>query len=456
VSARRKQSLKRRWEGISSVPGLKKDIAALAVLVLAAIVATIGTGSFIGGTNPFADRFILKAEFEQVPGLNPNATPHVPTIAGVRVGDVTGYEPTDHGTAIVTMSLDPKVTTIYDNATALLRPKNPLNDMQITINPGNPPGKPLASGGLIPVGQTKRPIQINEALGHLDERAQAAINDLMVSSDIALVNAPRDFPAGIAATDQTLQNLRPVMTALQVRKDNIAKLVTALSQIATALGGDKERAVKLADATQQTLRVIAANDKDLVATFDQFPGLSNQLRSALSATQDLTKELNPTLDNLSKASKDLPDALKDFKKTAHELGETADEAKDFVKEAKPVVADLKPFVSDLSNSVDDLQHITKNLDRDTDVLKTYLTVLHVFFVNTKSVFGTGDANGTQIRGHASAALPDATQFLPGGEPGYAPGPEGGVVPGKPNAFTPIPAYVPGESSDHKAQNTGGR
>lgn len=449
-----KRTHRSRWERLKTTPGLKKDAVALLVIAVFAVGALAGTASFLGGTNPFATRFILKAEFEQTPGLNPNATPHVATIAGVRVGDIADYEATDHGTAMVTMSLEPNVTTIYDNATALLRPKNPLNDMQITINPGGPPGKPLASGGVIPVGQTKRPIQINEALNHLDERAQAALQDLMVSSDIALASAPRDFPDGVKAADKTLQNLRPVMTALEVRRDNIAKLVTALSQVATALGGDKERAVRLADATQQTLKVIADNDKDLVATFDQMPGLSTQLRSALSATQDLTKQLNPTLDNLSRASDALPDALSRAKDTAKELGKTVDVAKDFVSEAKPVVSDLKPFSNQLSNSVDDLKSITGHLARDTDVLETYLTVLHVFFVDTKSVFGPGDANGNNIRGHFVASLPDGPQALPGGQPGYSPGPEAGLKPGKPNAYTPIPAYVPG-SAEHNAQNTGG-
>jgi hypothetical protein len=119
-----------------------------------------------------------------------------------------------------------------------------------------------------------------------------------------------------------------------------------------------------------------------------------------------------------------------------------------------VVSDLKPFSNELSNSVDDLKSITGHLDRDTDVLETYLTVLHVFFVDTKSVFGPGDANGNNIRGHFVARFPDGPAALPGGHPGYSPGPEAGLVPGKPNAYTPIPAYVPG-SPKHNAQNTGG-
>jgi phospholipid/cholesterol/gamma-HCH transport system substrate-binding protein len=453
-ATRRKRGFAQRWERLLSTPGLKRDVMALSVLIIVAIGSMAGTGYFLGGQLPWTDHYVLRAEFEQVPGLNPDATPHVATIAGVRVGDITDYEATDRGTAIVTMELNKDVPTIYDNATALLRPKNPLNDMQITINPGTDAGKPLASGGLIPVGQTKRPIQINEVLQHLDDRAQAAVTDLMVASDVALANAPKDFPDGIRATDQTLKTLRPVMESLSTRRENIAKLVTALGHIAGALGGDRERATRLADSLQTTLGVLAENDRDLVATFNEFPGLSKQLHDALSATQDLTKELNPTLDNLSEASDELPDALDRFKKTTHELDDTVDSAKDFAHEAKKVVKDLRPFVGKLDESMDDLVGITRTLDRDTDVIFNYLTVLHVFTSTTSSVFGPGDKHGNNIRGHAEFALPDATQFLPGGDPGYSPGPEGGLKPGKPSPFTPMPAYIPG-SPERNSRTSGG-
>lgn len=455
MNAKKKRSAGQRWERLISTPGLKKDVVALGLLIAVAIGSMAGTGYFLGGTLPWTDHYVLRAEFEEVPGLNPNATPHVATIAGVRVGDITGYEATDRGTAIVTMELDENVPTIYDNATALLRPKNPLNDMQITINPGNEPGKPIASGGMIPVGQTKRPIQINEALQHLDDRAQAAVTDLMVASDVALANAPKQFPEGIKATDQTLTTLRPVMESLSTRRDNIAKLVTALGHIANALGGDRERATRLADSLQTTLGVIAANDRDLVATFNEFPGLSDKLHDALSATQDLTKELNPTLDNLSDASDELPDALERFEKTTDELGDTVDSARDFAHEAKSVVKDLRPFVNKLHDSMDDLIGITRTLDRDTDTIFNYLTVLHVFTSTTSSVFGAGDGTGNNIRGHAPmVSFPDATQFLPGGQPGYSPGPEGGLLPGKPSPFTPMPAYIPG-SPERNSRTSGG-
>ena len=443
MTPKKKASVGRTWERIRTVPGLRRDSAALAVLIFGAILSTIGVNHFVK-SGLFAHTVTYRAEFADVAGLNPDSTNHFVSIAGVRVGDVSDWTPTNRGTAIVEMKLTPPFGTIYDNATAVLRPKNPLNDMSITLSPGGPPGHPLAENGLIPISQTKRPIQINEALGHIDERTQNAINMLMSSSDIALANAPQQLPGGFKAADVTLAKFRPVMEALQVRRDNIAQLITALSQISTALGGDHQRAVTLATSLQQTLKVLADNDNNLTASLDQFPGLSHQLHDALSETQKLTKQLNPTLDNLKDASDELPKALDHFQDTVGELDKTVDAARPFIRSARPLVHDLRPLVDDLNDSLDDIRPVTARLDRDTNVIGTYLSVIQVFIGNTTSIFGAHDGQGGNIRGHAVGKGPDPLGSLPGGDPGYSPTPaDAGTGPGVPSGATPLPFYVPG-------------
>ncbi|WP_445187813.1 MlaD family protein [Pseudonocardia sp. Cha107L01] len=444
MSTKKKFSVRRAWQRVRTVPGLKRDVGALVVLIALAVVATLGIQSFLGGSGLFSHKVEYKAEFADVTGLNPDATTHFVSVAGVRLGRVSSWEPTNRGTAIVTMELTPPFGTIYDNATAVLRPKNPLNDMSITISPGGPPGRPLPEGGLIPVQNTKRPIQVNEALSHLDEKTQAAVNELMTASDIALASAPTTLPGGFQATDATLATLRPVMTALQTRRDNIAQLVTALGDIASAFGADHQRAVTLADTAERTLRVLADNDRNLASSLRELPGLNSKLRDAMSETQHLTKQLNPTLDNLREASDELPDALDKFHDTTKQLDKTIDVAKPFLAVAKPVIADLRPIIFDVHDSLDELHPVTKNLDRDTKVVGTYLTMIQAFIMNTASVFGVHDAQGGNIRGHVEFKAPDGPHFLPGGDPGFTPRPpDAGTGPGPISGATPLPHYVPG-------------
>lgn len=414
-------SFRRHWERVRTVPGLGRDVTALAVLVVAGVAAAGVIQGNATTAAPWEDRALVKAEFEQVPGVNPKSS-HVVTMAGVRVGKIADWEVTERGTAVLTLDIE-EGHPIYENARAVLRPKNPLNEMQVEINPGAPPAQQLPDGGLIPASQTVRPIQADEVLSHLDARTQQAVTDLLVESDTALVRAPQDLPRGLSAADGALNGLRPVVEALETRRKHLSTLVSSLSDIAAAAGDNDARLAKLADSAQQTLGVLASNDRSLRRGLEELPGLGVELRRALTRTQDLTEQLNPTLDNLRAASDVLPKALRELRGTVDALDGVVKDAGPLVQKAKPVVADLRPLAGDLDGSLRDLRPVTRNLDRDTGIVSRYRDDIAAFVYNTASVFGAGDTKETGIiRGHFTLALPDGG-FLPGGRGGWAPTPE---------------------------------
>lgn len=427
--ADKKKPWARRWERLRTVPGLGRDAGALTALVVLGLTAAVVIQSNLSSTPPWADRTVVRAEFESVSGVNPESSGIV-TIAGVKVGKIAGWEAGDHGTAVLSLEIEPG-HPVYANAHAVLRPKNPLNEMSVEINPGGKPADRLPDDGLIPLSQTSRPIQADEVLAHLDERAQLALTDLLVESDVALARSSETLPGGIAATTDTVNRLRPVVGALKTRREKIGQLVTALSRIATAVGDNDERITKLATATQQTLTVLARNDSALRDSLGQLPGLTDQLRAALTSTQNLTEQLDPTLDDINRAAGELPPALERFETTVGNLGATVDAAKPVVAKAKPVVADLRPMVSDVDDTLTALLPVTGRLDRDTATVMSYLTDIQAFVYNTSSVFGAGDAQGSIIRGHLIVPLPGAG-VLPKQPPnGYFPGAENGLPQGGP-------------------------
>jgi phospholipid/cholesterol/gamma-HCH transport system substrate-binding protein len=392
-------------ERLRTVPGLRRDVTALAVLIVVGLVSTMFIKSYLGGSAPWADHTIVRAEFAQVPGLNPKSQNSV-TMAGVKVGTVTASTATAKGTAILTLDIDGH-HPVYRDARAVLRPKNPLNEMQVELNPGTSAGKPLPTDGLIPLSQTERPVQADEILSHLDERSQVAMTDLLLESDVALARAPENLPKGLAATTDTLNAAQPVVKALQTRRAKIAQLVSALSDISSATGKNDARITHLAASTQKTLAVLAGGDAALRASLSQLPGLTSEVRKALTSTQSLTTQLDPTLDNLKKASVQLPPALKRFQSTAGNLGKTVKAARPVLDKARPVIADLRPTVADVNTSLGSIGQVTNQLDGDTQTVMTYLTDIRAFIYNTSSVFGAGDANGGIIRGHLIVPLPGA-------------------------------------------------
>ena len=417
-------SMQRRWERVRTVPGLGRDVTAIVVLVIAALIAATILQSKMSITFPWSDRTHLQVEFASVPGVNPKSS-HKVTMAGVTVGKITGWEPTAKGTAVLKLEIE-SGHKFYSNARAVLRPKNPLNDMTVEINPGGPPSARLHENGVIPLARTEKPVQVDEILGHLDERTQLAVTDLLVQSDVALKDAPEELPTGLDAVQGTLLKLQPVVDSLKTRREKIAKLVTALSEISNALGRNDTRTAKLVDATQATLSVLGKNGGDLRSTLAQLPGLSHDLQTALSSTQRLTGELNPTIDGLGAASKDLPAALKKLDGTVDQIGSTVDKARPFVALAKPVIADLRPLVANANPALTDLVPVTASLNQDTGTVTSYMDDIRAFVYNTSSVFGAGDGPETGIiRGHLVVPLP-GFGAIPGGHGGYKPGNENGL------------------------------
>jgi phospholipid/cholesterol/gamma-HCH transport system substrate-binding protein len=407
-----------KWERVKTTPGLGRDVTAFVAMVVAGIVGVVLIQGALANGGPFESRKDVKVEFAAINGMNPDSQPKV-TIAGVVVGYVEDAETTDHGTAVVTLNMEAQYP-VHTNARAILRPKNPLNDMQVEVNPGGPPAPELADGAVIPAAQTERPVQADEVLQHVDERTQTALTSLLSESDTALMHASQQLPGGLGATSSTLQRLQPVTDALKTRRENIRALVTSLAQISAAAGHDDSRLARLADSTQRTLTSLAGNDDALRASLDQLPDLGNQVRDALQGTQRLTQQLNPTLDDLHQASDALPPALDELRGTADKLGKTVDAAAPVVDKAQPVVGDLRPVVDDVHDSLGTLEPVTGRLDRDTGIVTSYLTELRAFIYNTRSVFGAGDAQGGIIRGHV--VVPTGAFVVPQ-QPGYAPGPQ---------------------------------
>ncbi|WP_329060836.1 MlaD family protein [Amycolatopsis sp. NBC_01480] len=407
---KKKFSLRRTWERVRTVPGLGRNVLTVIVLITLGVISTsviLGNQRFI---LPWADRYVFSADFAQAPAINPGQQPKV-RIAGVEVGQITGSAVTGTGTARLTMSLEPG-NTIYRNAHLVLRPTNPLNEMYVEVDPGGPPQPPLPANGVIPVGQTERPVQPDEVLDHLDDRSRAALTNLLSASDVALANAPATLPGGLRAADGTMVAVKPVLDALAARRDNIANLVTGLSRISGAVGHDDARLAELLDSTQSTLSVLAQHNADVQATLAELPGTTDQLRRAMDGVSGLTNRLNPVLDHLDQASAQLPDTLRKLGGTVDNLGATVAAAKPVVSAAGPVVRDVSPLVGDVHRSLADLEPVTRDLIPDSALLVSYLGDLQAFIYNTNGAFSLSDANGGFIRGHVAVPLPDAG-VLPG-------------------------------------------
>jgi len=405
-SQRPKNRLHLMWERVRTVPGLARDVTALVVVVALGIAAGSVILTQLDVSPPWASKRVVEAEFAQAVAVSPGNAQEV-RIAGVEVGRITAARPTERGTSVITMELDPG-HEIYRNAHAVLRPVNPLNQMYITLSPGGPPALPLGPDEVLPVTQTERPVQAEEVFEKLDDRSRVALAALMSESDNALANAPETLPAGLRSTGDTLDALQPVMQKLAQRRENIQRLVAAVGEASTALGGNDERLTKLVTSLQQTLGVLSARDDDLARSLQAMPGATDEIRNVLGSLGGLTDELNPTLDNLETASADLPDALSALADTTRPLREVIDRLGPVVANGRPVVAGLRPAVDDVQGALLDLAPVAHCLDDVTSKVTPWMYDLGGFVYNTKSLFSVHDQNGGWGRGHVTVDLNSPT------------------------------------------------
>jgi phospholipid/cholesterol/gamma-HCH transport system substrate-binding protein len=388
--------LRETWRRIRATHRLGRDLAVLVALV----VLGSGAAAYILAHQrvvwPWEHRVPYRADFVEAPGISPGNGQEV-RIAGVRVGDVSRAEITPDGRARLTLSLQKRYGAVFDNARAYLRPKSPLNDMYVLLDPGGPPARRLRPGAVIPVAQTARPIQVDEVLTHLDERSRQALGVLLAESDVAMTRADA-LPGGLKATDSMLVNLRPVVEALQTRRALIARITTALSDIATAAGEDDIRLARLLASARTTLETLSARDADLDATLAQLPDFNDQLRRSSQAVAALGAELDPALDGVKAASDRLPAALAGLTAVVDHLDGTIDRLRPVVDGAGSLLGDLRPLAESGRAALSDTVAWTPRLDPTTANLVRHLPDVGAFFEHGVSETGLEDANGPILRG----------------------------------------------------------
>jgi phospholipid/cholesterol/gamma-HCH transport system substrate-binding protein len=391
-----RRKLHNTWTRIRATKGLGRDLAIIAGL----IVLASGVGGYIlthqRVSFPWQEKVSYQADFEEAPGVAPGQGQEV-RIAGVPVGEITKSDITPEGRARLTLSLQKRYGTVYANARAFLRPKSQLNEMYVFLDPGGKPAEVLKPGSVLPLAQTTRPIQLDEVLSHLDDRARTAGRIGLEEADAALAR-PETIPPDLQATDAALVALRPVMEALDTRRDKIARLVTAFADIATAAGEDDARLARMLDSARETLDTLAARDAELDATLRQLPGLGDDLRTASGAVSELAGQLNPTLDGIKAASDRLPGALAGMSGVVDRLDRTVDLARPVVDGARPLAADLRPLLASARPALTDTVAWSHRLDPVTANLVEHLPDLAAFVYQGNSVFQLEDANGPILRG----------------------------------------------------------
>jgi phospholipid/cholesterol/gamma-HCH transport system substrate-binding protein len=350
---------------------------------------------------PWSNTYTIKARFSAADGVVSGLGQPV-NVVGVKVGEVTGASLND-GQAVVTIQIDrDQLPHVYANASAVLQPITPLEDMQINLSPGTPSAGPLGSGATVAVSDTTSPVQLSDLLSTLDTDTRTFLTSLISSIGQGTQGRGVDIRRIFNTLGPTTGDVARISQALAARRTELASLVHNLADVTHAASQDRQLA-SVVSAGDQTLNAVAAEQGPLQQTLAQLPPTLAVTRSTLIHLQPFAEQLAPTLNALAPAVKRLPATL-------HALEPFAAEGTRALKtEIRPLVTAAQPLVTKVEPTVKSLYAATPYLSQSFQVLEYLVNEIAYnpnegenqgflfwagwFMHNVNSWVSSGDANG---------------------------------------------------------------
>ncbi len=331
----------------------RKDFVAILVLVAGAL----GVAAYILYHQPSftlgQSYYTVRAEFASSAAVTPGQGQAV-TIAGVQVGLVGGVQ-LENGQAVVTMNIFKKYAPIYRDATVLLRPRTPLKDMYLALDPGTTRAGAVPNGGMLSAGSTTPDVDLDQILASLDSDTRSYL--LLLLSGGA--GAFRDPASTVPALQGTFKRFAPLdrdtrtfATLLSARSRNLSLAIHNLQRVATALGGVDGQLASLIQSSNTNFAAISSQAANLQAGLTLLPGTLAQTNQTLGKVQGFAAQLGPTLTQLLPFARALAPALTASRPLFHDTTPVIrDQLRPFSIAVQPLATALKPAATELSKAV---------------------------------------------------------------------------------------------------------
>ncbi len=322
--------------------------------------------------------YTVRAQFQTAAAVTAGQGQPV-TIAGVAVG-LVGSVSLEHGRAVVTMDIDPQYAPIYRNATVLLRPRTPLKDMYLALDPGTRSTGAIPDGGELSAASTEPDIDVDQILSSLDADTRSYLL-------LALAGGAQGFDGpgatGSQPSPQTVADLRGIFKRfapldrdtlafsrlLATRAQNIRDAIHNLRALTTSLGAVDASLASLIDASDTNFTAISSQDAALQSGLTQLPATLQQTSETLGKVQTFAAATGPALAHLEPFARELAPALAAVQPLLRDTtGPIEHQLRPFAVAVQPLVRTLRPAASSLAQA-------TPALSRSVGVLNTLLNTL---------------------------------------------------------------------------------
>ncbi|HLI32928.1 MAG TPA: MlaD family protein [Solirubrobacteraceae bacterium] len=308
--------------------------------------------------------FILKAYLRSAQALTPGQGQAV-TIAGAKIGEIEAVE-LRHGLALVTMALTPRYARIYRDATLLVRPKTPLQEMTVEVDPGDPSSGRLQSGATLPVAQTSPNVNFDQFLETLDGETRAYLQALLAAAAEGLHGNGRRLAAVYRRFDPLARNVEEITKELSLYHRDIAGSIHNFSALLQALGEVEKDLAQLVENSNHVFRVFVAQDANVQRTLQLLPAALAKTDHGLGKLATAAHYLGPTLA-----------ALHPF---ASELAPAERASIPFLKKTTPIIRnEIRPFTREARAPIEKLGPASRAFAKALPGLTISFTVFNEIF-----------------------------------------------------------------------------
>lgn len=262
-----------------------------------------------GGADVGSKPIRVTADFDDVLDLVPQSSVKVDDVAVGRV-DRIRLNP-DGRSARVTLLVN-RDAQLPAGTVARLQQTSLLGEKYVAlVRPETPQaGEPIADGTRLGLADTSQAAEVEQVLGSLSMVLNGGgIGQFQeISRELQEVSTGR--PEEIRGF---LREMDTFVTTLDDRKESITAAIDGLARLSENLEADQDKIVSALDGLSPGMQVLVDQREDLVAMLSSLDRLSTVTVKTLDASQDDIvadlKALDPILENLSRAGRDLPESL---------------------------------------------------------------------------------------------------------------------------------------------------
>ena len=340
-----------------------RDLGAILGLVLLAGAIAIYIVSQQGVRIPLVQEGpkTIEVELENAQAVAPGQG-QTARVAGVEVGKI-GDVHLDDGAAVVDVEIDPGYESlIRRDATALLRPKTPIKDMFLEIDPGN--GAVLPDGGRISSAETAPDVDPDEIFAALDADTRPYLKLLISGAGKGLRGRGEDLRRTLRRLEPLHRDLARVTRATASRRHALKRLVHNYGLLMAELGRRPNDLRRLVSSSRSVFDALAREDQSISTSAARLPGALRRTATTLGDVEGFARLLRPTLERLRPPIRKLPAANQAVRPFLRETTPVLrDEIRPFVRAARPFTDDLRVAAADSAKAMPDLKGAVGELNR---------------------------------------------------------------------------------------------